>query len=196
MFHFPLSIYGECLIELHSGELPVPLSYVCCLLRAGELLISYAFRDRYFRLPIWSRCHLQQQGCIAPLWYLALRICKAFHFVIVSSITLIVIHNRSSAYQSSIIHRSKRPLSMVIPAYGNRPRSDVWFAVVRCGPVWVANSGRTWKIQLPTGVDWCNSTTDESTWESIRSISASPYSSVLLSLFWREFFIRYSSLEH
>ncbi len=102
-FSFPFIHLRRVLSELHSGNLSDPLSYVRCLLRAGggDLLISYAFCNTDIsgsqyghdvncsNKDVSLSCKLRLFGCVRN------------SLVIDSFIMLIVVHNRSSVYDSN-----------------------------------------------------------------------------------------------
>jgi hypothetical protein len=105
------------LIEPHSGKLPEPLSYVRYLLRAGwggEVLISYAFRNTDISGSEYGHnvnCSNNDVSLSRILWFFG---CVRHSLVIVFSVTLIVIHNHSSAYESDIVRSSNRTGSTLV----------------------------------------------------------------------------------
>lgn len=116
------------LIEHHSGKLPDPLNYVRCLLQQGEggLLISYAFYNTDISGSQYGRdvnCSNKDVSLSCKLWLFEY---VRHSLVIVSSITLIAIHNRSSAYDSNNLQKSEHTVSPPVCS-GPIPLSRVEF---------------------------------------------------------------------
>jgi len=125
-FHFPPLIYDECWLN------SIPVNYQTLQLRTSfatsrrDLLISCAFSNIDISGSQYGHdvnCSNEDVSLSCKLWLFRY---VRNSLVIVSFITLIVIHNRSSVYNSNDLQRSKRTVSTQV-RFGPVPPSRVVF---------------------------------------------------------------------